>query len=122
MLETTLRFRLPTFLGVIKRHRPDDFLFSHALDGFSLAMDFKVTEGNRQRLAELATALDRLVLQAGGRYYFAKDATLTPEVAAAYLGPQTLQRFFALKERWDPAEVLQPDLYRRVLRPLRATN
>ncbi len=119
MLETTQRFHLPTFLGVIKRHRPDDYLFTHALDGFSLAMDFKVTAHNRRRLLELAAALDRLVLNAGGRYYFAKDATLTPQGAAAYLGEETLRRFFTLKERWDPDEVLQPDLYRRVLRPLK---
>ncbi len=119
LLETTQRFGLPSFLGVIKRHRPDDFLFSHALDGFSLALDFKVTPRNRQRLLELTAALDRLVLAAGGRFYFAKDATLTPQGAAAYLGTERLQRFFALKARWDPHEVLQPDLYRRVLRPLR---
>ena len=30
---------LESFLGVIKRHRPDDYLLSHAIDGFSLAHD-----------------------------------------------------------------------------------
>jgi decaprenylphospho-beta-D-ribofuranose 2-oxidase len=35
---------LPSYLGVTKRHRPDTFLLSHAVDGFSLAMDFKVTD------------------------------------------------------------------------------
>lgn len=119
LLETTQRFRLPTFLGVIKRHRPDDYLFTHALDGFSFAMDFKVTARNRRRLLELATTLDRMVLDAGGRFYFAKDATLVPQHAAAYLGQEALERFFTLKAHWDPDEVLQPDLYRRVLRPLK---
>ena len=38
------------YLGVFKRHRPDDFLMTHAVDGFSLALDFKVTARNRQRL------------------------------------------------------------------------
>ncbi len=120
ILRTTQRFGLPTYLGVIKRHRADDYLFSHGVDGFSLAMDFKVTRHNRARLLQLATALDRIVLEAGGRFYFAKDATLLPQHAAAYLGEEALRRFFALKARWDPDEILQPDLYRRVLRPLRA--
>ncbi len=34
----------PSYLGVTKRHRPDKFLLTHAVDGFSLAMDFKVTD------------------------------------------------------------------------------
>lgn len=119
ILRTTHRFGLPTYLGVIKRHRPDAYLFSHGVDGFSLAMDFKVTRSNRLRLVQLAAVLDRIVLEAGGRFYFAKDATLTPANAAAYLGEAALRRFFALKARWDPDEILQSDLYRRVLRPLR---
>jgi FAD/FMN-containing dehydrogenase len=119
MLRLAQRLGLPTFLGVTKRHRPDKFLFSHAVNGFSLAMDFKVTDGsrgNRARLQALADDLNRVVLEAGGRFYFAKDSTLRPDVAARYLGRETLQRFHVLKRRCDPNGLLQTDLYRRVLR------
>jgi hypothetical protein len=27
------------YLGVLKRHRPDPFLMTHAVDGFSMAME-----------------------------------------------------------------------------------
>lgn len=107
---------LPNFLTVLKRHRPDDFLMSYAVDGFSMAMDFRVTDGNRQRLVWLARELDEIVLRAGGRFYFAKDSTLRPEVAEAYLGTERIARFRELKQRCDPDDLLETDLWRRVFR------
>jgi len=121
MLRLTQRRGLPTSLGVTKRHRPDKFLFTHAVNGYSLAMDFKVTRSNRAKLQQMANEMNEIVLQAGGRFYFAKDSTLTPEAAARYLGPETLQRFAALKAQCDPQERLQTGLYRRVLKPILVT-
>ncbi|MBL8045758.1 MAG: FAD-binding oxidoreductase [Anaerolineales bacterium] len=121
MLRLTQRRGLPTYLGVTKRHRADKFLFTHAVNGFSFAMDFKVTRGNRAKLQQMAEEMNQIVLQAGGRFYFAKDSTLTPEVAARYLGQETLQRFAALKAQCDPHERLQTGLYRRLLKPILET-
>src|SRR5574341_10181 len=53
ILTMSLKRGMPPYLGVTKRHRPDKFLLSHAVDGFSLALDFKVTDGNRARLSEI---------------------------------------------------------------------
>ena len=52
MLALARRRGLPAYLGVTKRHRTDDFLLSYGVDGFSLAMDFKVTAANRPRVEE----------------------------------------------------------------------
>ena len=119
VLALTQQRRLPNYLGVTKRHRPDRFLLSHAVDGFSLAMDFPAPASPRglQRMTELAHDLDHLVLEAGGRFYLAKDSLLTPQAAQRYLGEDTLARFHALKARCDPHGLLQTDLYRRVLAP-----
>lgn len=113
MLELCRRRGLQNYLTVLKRHRPDDFLISHGLDGFSMAMDFRITPRRRPRLVQLAKELDEIVLAAGGRFYFAKDSTLRPEVVTAYLGKETVQRFLALKARYDPEELLQTNLWRR---------
>jgi FAD/FMN-containing dehydrogenase len=99
---------------VTKRHRPDDFLLTHAVDGFSLALDFKVTDGKRARLASLLQDFDRIVLDAGGRFYFAKNSETTAETARRFLGEATIQKFRALKKRCDPNNLLESDLYRRV--------
>jgi FAD/FMN-containing dehydrogenase len=114
MLNLSHQRGLPAFLGVTKRHRPDDFLLSHAVDGFSLAMDFKVTTGNRIQLASMLQEFDELILQAGGRFYFAKNSETRPETALAFLGEETVFRFRALKKRCDPENLLASDLYRRV--------
>ncbi|HSH05133.1 MAG TPA: FAD-binding oxidoreductase [Anaerolineae bacterium] len=114
VFELCQRRGLPNYLSVLKRHRPDPFLLTHGLDGFSMAMDFKVTRRNRQRLVNLARELDALVLAAGGRFYFAKDSTLRPEVARAYLGPDTLQKFETLRAQCDPNNLLMTDLWRRI--------
>jgi len=116
ILDLTPRRGLASYLGVTKRHRPDQFLFSHAVDGYSMALDFPVPR-QVDRLEQMTRDLDQMVLEAGGRFYLAKDSTLTPYAAARYLGPATLARFRALKARCDPQDMLQTELYRRVLAP-----
>jgi decaprenylphospho-beta-D-ribofuranose 2-oxidase len=105
---------LPSYLGVTKRHRPDKFLLTHTVDGFSLAMDFKVTNNKRTQLSQLLQDFDRMVLEAGGRFYFAKNSETSAEAARAFLGKDTLVQFKKLKQRCDPNNVLESDLFRRV--------
>lgn len=114
MIQISQTRGLPTYLGVTKRHRPDNFLFSHALDGFSLAFDFKITKNNRAALEKMTHDFDKIVLDAGGRFYFAKNSETSPETARAFLGDEALAKFRALKERCDPENLLNSNLYRRV--------
>ncbi len=107
---------LVPYVGVLKRHRPDGFLMSHAVDGFSLALEIRLTRRNRRAVWALARQLDRLVLDAGGRFYLAKDLTLDRAAARGYLGEDRIRRFLELKRACDPEERLQTDLYRRLFR------
>jgi FAD/FMN-containing dehydrogenase len=109
---------LPNYLSVLKRHRPDDFLISHGVDGYSLAMDFRVTSRNHRRLLDLTAELDEIVLNAGGRFYFAKDSTLRPQAVRRYLGDETVERFAALKSLYDPDRLLNTNLWQRLFRSL----
>jgi decaprenylphospho-beta-D-ribofuranose 2-oxidase len=102
------------YLAVLKRHRPDAFLMTHALDGFSLALDFPVTPSRSQSLWALTADLDRAVLEAGGRFYFAKDSTLSHARLGPYLEEERVRRFLALKRECDPDGLLETDLYRRL--------
>jgi FAD/FMN-containing dehydrogenase len=114
LLERSHRAGITPYLGVFKRHRVDPFLMTHAVDGYSLALDFKVTARNRRRLWEHAAELTRVVLDAGGRFYFAKDSTLTAPQLERYLAEERVRRFLALKRTLDPEGLLQTDLYRRL--------
>jgi FAD/FMN-containing dehydrogenase len=114
MLSLSLQRSLPSYLGVTQRHRPDKFLLTHAVDGLSLALDFKVTDANRSALSKMLKDFDRIVLHGGGRFYFAKNSETSAESARAFLGEETIQKFKQLKKRCDPDHVLESNLFRRV--------
>ncbi len=114
-LETCRKAGLPSFLAVMKRHRPDPFLLSHAVDGFSLALDFPVTRSNQARLWALVRELAEPVVAAGGRFYPAKDAALPAELFQASFREGQLERFSELKARTDPGGLLTSALAERLL-------
>lgn len=114
ILRLCQRRGIPNYLTVFKRHRPDEFLMTHGVDGYSMAMDFRVTDDRRASIEALAYEMDEIVLAAGGRFYLAKDSTLRPSVAEAYLGADTIARFKAMKQKYDPEGLLQTDLWRRI--------
>lgn len=107
---------IPPFLAVLKRHRPDDFLLSHAVDGYSLALDFRVTKKNHNRFKDLVSALDDIVFNAGGKFYFAKDSTLKAGSANIFLGEERTSSFLQLKSKYDPDGLFLSDLFRRVFK------
>lgn len=107
---------MPSYLGVTKRHRPDKFLLTHAVDGFSLALDFKVTDSTRKKMSAMLQEFDKIVIANGGRFYFAKNSETTAETAKAFYGEETVKKFKQLKKRCDPNGLLESDLYRRIFR------
>jgi FAD/FMN-containing dehydrogenase len=107
-----------SYLGVLKRHRADDYLLTHALDGWSLAMDFPVREISeerwRARLQRATQKINERVIAAGGRFYFAKDAILAPDEVRRAFGAERLAQFDALRRRVDPDHRLSSALAQRV--------
>ena len=103
------------YLGVFKRHRPDGFVLSHAIDGYSLALDIRVPAGGRERVWKLGEALGDVVVRHGGRIYFAKDALANAGQVEACYGHERIERFLAMKARLDPSGLLSSELSRRVL-------
>ena len=117
VVEMAQKARIVPYLGVLKRHRPDPFLMTHGLDGFSMAMDFGVPTSatGRKALWELTHRMAEVVLDAGGRFYYAKDATLVGSSFERIHGSDAVARFRELKGRLDPDWVLQTGLSRRLL-------
>jgi FAD/FMN-containing dehydrogenase len=101
-------------LAVLKRHRADDYLLSHGLDGWSLALDFRVTDRNRRSVWALSEQLTELVLDAHGKFYFAKDAVLRPKDVIRAYGKERVDAFLELKRRYDPTGLFGSDLSVRV--------
>ena len=91
---------------------------THAVNGYSLALDLPLARGGRNRLWKLAHAMDEVGLDAGGRFYLAKDSTLTSEGFKTAYPAENLSRFLELKRELDPDDLFQTDLSRRLLEPL----
>jgi FAD/FMN-containing dehydrogenase len=114
--EMAQREGIVPYLGVLKRHRPDPFLMTHGLDGFSMAMDFGVPASarGRERLWQLTRRMAEVVLEAGGKFYYAKDATLLSSSFERIHGGASVAAFRGLKERLDPGHLLRTDLSKRL--------
>ena len=109
-----------SYLGVLKRHKPDPFWLTHAVDGWSLALDFKVTPTNRAKLWEHLHCLTDRVLELGGKFYFAKDLVVRPEDARRFFPEDKLAAFSALKRELDPDNLFVTELSRRVFGDFRS--
>jgi len=108
---------LPIFLTVLKRFGPGNpGPLSFPIEGWTLAIDVPARCAG---LSQLLAGFDRLVLDAGGRLYLAKDFQTTP--TAVRRGYPRLHEWLAVRERVDPAGVWASDLSRRLgLTPMRA--
>ena len=105
----------PSFLGVLKRHRPDECLMGHGLDGFSLALDYPVRAHRRDRLWRQVADMAEPVVDAGGRFYPAKDAAIPREIYQATFAHGEIDTLRAHKRRLDPECVLRSALADRLL-------
>ena len=108
--ELVSRGRAASFVTVLKRFGAGDpGLLSFPMPGWTLALD---VPARTRGLAGLLGSLDRLVIEAGGRVYLAKDSRV-PAGALAEMYPR-LAEFRKLRAEFDPAGLLASDLSRRL--------
>ncbi len=88
-----------SFLGVLKLLGPqNDNDLSFPMEGYTLALDFKI----RKNLFPLLDELDRIVLDYGGRLYLAKDVRMPGEVFRK--GYPHWERFVHLRQQMNMDE------------------
>lgn len=109
LLEKLSGERRASFLAVLKCFgEGNPGLLSHPMKGFTLTLDIPNASGLPQFLKEL----DRILLDHGGRLYFAKDcASDAATIAAMY---PRLPEFREIQRRLDPQGKMSSDLARRL--------
>ena len=99
-----------SFLAVLKRFGPESGgMLSFPTPGWTLTLDLPA---GMHGLGALIADLDRLVLDAGGRHYLAKDATASPDLVRA--GYPRLDEWLAVRRRVDPDRRWASDQARRL--------
>lgn len=85
-----------SFLAVLKLYgKENENYLSFPLEGYSLALDFKIEDG----LFQLLDKLDEIVVKYGGRVYLAKDSRLKREVFEA--GYPKLSKFREIRKMYE---------------------
>lgn len=110
VLEKFSERQIPSFLSVLKRFGPQGSgLLSFPSNGWTLAVDIP---SGVDGLGELLDELDEIVVNQGGRVYFAKDSRMNPKFVER-MYPQ-LKEFRKVKNQVDPENVFQSNLSRRL--------
>jgi decaprenylphospho-beta-D-ribofuranose 2-oxidase len=81
---------------------------SFPFEGYTLAMDFPVTQAN----LDLLDRLDKIVLEHNGRLYLAKDSRAAPDTIAA--GYPLLEQFREVRLRYGLKGQVESHLSRRL--------
>ncbi len=98
----------PSFLAVLKQLGPGRGPLSFPMEGFTLALDMPVTDDVEGLLGDV----DRVVREAGGRIYLAKDARQSRETFEA--GYPRLDAFRDVRRALDPDGRIASRLSRRL--------
>lgn len=96
LLQTISQSGQGSFLAVLKRFGAQISPFSFPMEGYTLALDFSVSN----KTLTLLDRLDRIVLDHGGRFYLAKDSRMSAATFAASDGRVEAFRKQRVAEEW----------------------
>jgi FAD/FMN-containing dehydrogenase len=103
---------------IMRVHRRDDYLISFSEDGYSLNFELHPKKRHEKRMNRFVDDLIESVIHYGGKVHLAKDHVLNRNQFQR-LFPE-FRQFLRIKQRLDPDELFQSDMYRRLIRD--ATN
>jgi decaprenylphospho-beta-D-ribofuranose 2-oxidase len=90
-----------SFLAVLKLYgKKNENYLSFPIEGYSLALDFKIEKG----LFELLDQLDKIVVEYGGRIYLSKDARVKKDVFEK--GYNQLNTFKSVRSKYNLTETI----------------
>lgn len=98
MLKVISESGCSSFLAVLKRFGKQDSQFSFPMEGYTLALDFPISN----KSLELMNKLDQITLDYGGRFYLAKDSRLSAKTFIS--SDDRVNEFIKMRNSFDYTE------------------
>ncbi|PCI86997.1 MAG: FAD-linked oxidase [Hyphomicrobiales bacterium] len=99
LIECISRTKLGSHLSVLKKHgKANENYLSFPLEGYSLALDFKMNNGLFKHLDHL----DQILQKYGGRIYLTKDARVSKQVFER--GYPNIEKFRELRKKYKMSQ------------------
>lgn len=108
ILDKISKSGLASFLAVLKGMGAGENLLSFPMPGFTLALDFPVSD----KIFPLLNELDKIVVDLGGRIYLVKDARMAPDTY--WKGYPNASEFKRLVTTFDPGHKFSSLLSKRL--------
>ena len=115
MLQLCQSIPCPPVTTILRLHRRDDYVISFSEDGYSLNVEFHPKKRHARKMAEFMEKFIECGIKYGSRVHLPKDNTLTRNQFQR-LYPR-YREFLDLKKLWDPENLFQSDMYRRLFAP-----
>ncbi len=112
MLQLCQSIPCPPATTILRLHRKDEHVISFSEDGFSLNVEFHPKKRHARAMATFMENLIECGIKYGSRVHLPKDMTLTADQFQR-LYPRH-KEFMELKQEWDPDNLFQSDMYRRL--------
>jgi hypothetical protein len=104
----------PPATTILRLHRKDDYLISFSEDGYSLNVEFHPKNRHKKRMHEFLDAFIECGIRYGSKVHLPKDHILTKDQFQQMF--PNYREFLRIKEKIDPEELFQSDMYRRLFR------
>jgi decaprenylphospho-beta-D-ribofuranose 2-oxidase len=108
ILDKISKSGMASFLAVLKALGEGENLLSFPMPGFTLALDFPVSD----KIFALLDELDKIVVDLGGRIYLVKDARMQPEIY--WKGYPNATKFKTQVSQLDPRHQFESALSKRL--------
>ena len=115
LLKITHKFGFVSVMSGIKAYRDqkEDFLLSFAQDGYSITMDIPKYPNKIKEQIKMFYEMNDCVIKYGGKIYLGKTSVLNEEHFFAMYNK--LNKFCAMKEKYDKHNVFESNMYRRIM-------
>jgi len=116
LLKITHKYGFYSVMSAFKAYREqnEEFLLPFPLEGYSITMDIPKNKNKIKEQVKMFYEMNDCVIKYGGRIYLGKTPVVNSE--QFYAMYPNLNKFLAVKEKIDPNNLFESNMYRRIMR------